>query len=97
MAGSTKSSGERPLSRYSSPHSYLRYVGVAPEAQGKGWGGALVRAGVNRAAEKGIGVLLEKATPSNVAIYTRLGFEIAQQWGVPKGGPDFWTMHHTPS
>mgnify|MGYP001800339125 CR=1 FL=1 len=97
MAGSTTSSGERPLSKYSSPHSYLRYVGVAPDAQGKGWGGAVVRADVNRAAEKGIGVLLETATPSNVAIHTPLGFEIAQQWRVPKGGPDFWTMYHTPS
>lgn len=79
------------------PHSYLRYVGVAPEAQGKGWGGALVRAGVARAAEKGLGVLLETATPSNVAIYSRLGFEISDEWAVPSGGPQFWTMIRTPS
>jgi len=76
------------------PHAYLRYVGVAPEAQGKGWGGAIVRAGVARAAEKGLGVLLETATESNVAIYTRLGFEITEEWDVPDGGPHFWTMVH---
>ncbi|MEO0688906.1 MAG: GNAT family N-acetyltransferase [Pseudomonadota bacterium] len=74
------------------PHSYLRYVGVAPEAQGKGWGGALVRAGVSRAHEKGLGVLLETATPSNVAIYSRLGFAVDEEWTVPDGGPQFWTM-----
>lgn len=80
------------------PYSYLRYVGVAPEAQGKGWGGAIVRAGVARAAAQGQGVLLETATPDNVAIYTRLGFEIIEEWQVPGAnnsrGPKFWTMIH---
>lgn len=74
------------------PYSYLRYVGVAPEAQGKGWGGAIIRHGIARAAEKGRGVLLETATKSNVAIYTRLGFEVVEEWRVPGNGPQFWTM-----
>lgn len=76
--------------------TYLKYVGVAPEAQGKGWGGAIIRAGIARAASgelgKSEGVLLETATPDNVAIYTRLGFEISEEWQVPGGGPKFWTM-----
>jgi len=76
------------------PYAYLRYVGVAPEAQGKGWGGAIVRAGVARAAAQGQGVLLETATPDNVTIYARLGFEIAEEWQVPDSGPKFWTMIH---
>lgn len=76
------------------PFYYLRYVGVAPDAQGKGWGGAIVRAGVARAAERGCGVLLETATPSNVAIYSRLGFAITDEWSVPGDGPQFWTMVH---
>ena len=53
-----------------------------------------MRAGVARAAEQGLGVLLETATPDNVAIYTRLGFEIIEEWQVPDGGPQFWTMVH---
>jgi len=73
-------------------YDYLRYVGVAPDAQGKGWGGAMVRAGIARATKHGRGVLLETATPSNVAIYTRLGFEVTEEWAVPGGGPQFWTM-----
>lgn len=73
---------------------YLRYVGVAPQAQGAGWGGAIVRAGIARAANEGCGVLLETATPDNVAIYSRLGFAITQEWSVPGGGPRFWTMIH---
>lgn len=76
------------------PHWYLRYVGVSPDAQGKGWGGAIIRAGIARAGEQGCGVLLETATESNVAIYTRLGFEITEEWQVPGGGPKFWTMIH---
>ena len=74
------------------PHAYLRYVGVARQAQGKGWGGALVRAGVARSAERNLGVLLETATPSNVAIYSRLGFSTLEEWDVPGDGPHFWTM-----
>ena len=74
------------------PHYYLRYVGVAPDAQGKGWGGAIIRAGIARAAKQGCGVLLETATQSNVAIYSRLGFAVSEEWQVPDGGPTFWTM-----
>lgn len=76
------------------PYRYLRYVGVAPEAQGNGWGGAIVRDGIERAAKAGCGVLLETATESNVAIYARLGFAITQEWSVTDGGPKFWTMVH---
>ena len=76
------------------PYDYLRYVGVCPGSQGKGWGGAIVRDGVRRAARRGRGVLLETATESNVAIYTRLGFAIRSEWSVPGGGPKFWTMVH---
>lgn len=78
------------------PYAYLRYVGVAPSEQGKGWGGAAIRAGIARAAERGLGVLLETATPENVPIYQRLGFEVAKEWPAPAHGnraaPQFWTM-----
>jgi len=76
------------------PYAYLRYVGVSPQAQGKGWGGVTIREGIARAARRGQGVLLETATESNVAIYTRLGFETVEEWQVPGGGPQFWTMAH---
>lgn len=78
------------------PYHYLRYVGVVPGSQGKGWGGTIVRDGIARAAKQGCGVLLETATPGNVAIYTRLGFGIIEEWSVPGGGPGFWTMVHPP-
>ena len=73
-------------------HVYLRYVGVAPEAQGTGLGSAVIKAGIERAAAQGHGVLLETATPANVGLYTRLGFDTVSEWHVPGGGPKFWTM-----
>jgi ribosomal protein S18 acetylase RimI-like enzyme len=78
------------------PHSddywYLHIAGVSPHHQGKGWGGLVIRDGLARAAAEGKSVLLETATPSNVPLYQRLGFEVCEEWDVPKGGPHFWTM-----
>jgi len=71
---------------------YLRYAGVAPAAQGKGWGGAAIREGIARAAAAGKPVMLETAKEANVALYLRLGFAVIDTWQVPGGGPQFWTM-----
>ena len=71
---------------------YLHYAGVLPEHQGKGWGGAAIRAGLDKADAAGLPALLETATERNVGLYTSLGFEILSEWDVPKGGPHFWTM-----
>ena len=71
---------------------YLHYAGVLPEHQGKGWGGAAIRAGLARADAAGVPSLLETATPRNVGLYTSLGFEVLSEWDVPRGGPHFWTM-----
>ncbi len=70
---------------------YLHYAGVLPEHQGKGWGGAAIRAGLEKADAAGIPALLETATERNVGLYTSLGFEILSEWNVPRG-PHFWTM-----
>ena len=71
---------------------YLRYAGVRPEAQGKGLGGKVIRAGLAEAERRGIGALLETATPVNVGIYLRLGFTVRQEWDVGPQAPHFWTM-----
>jgi ribosomal protein S18 acetylase RimI-like enzyme len=73
-------------------HLYLRYIGVRPDCQGKGWGGKAIRAGIDHANALGVDICLETATPENVGLYQRLGFAIVDEWGVPKGGPHFWTM-----
>ena len=77
-----------PVSR----HWYLRYAGVAPEAQGKGWGGLALRTGIAMAEADGLPIYLETAKLSNVELYRRFGFEVIDKWDVPGGGPHFWSM-----
>jgi ribosomal protein S18 acetylase RimI-like enzyme len=71
---------------------YLHYAGVRPEHQGKGWGGAAIRAGIARAKADGLPAWLETATLSNVGLYQSLGFKVVEEWDIPNGGPHFWAM-----
>lgn len=73
------------------PHWYLEFVGCRPAAQGKGLGGAVIRAGLARADAAGIPCALETATASNVPLYRSLGFEVAETFSAP-GGLEFWEM-----
>ena len=78
----------RPKGRY----WYLHYVGVRPGHQGKGHGGRIIRAQTAVADAEGLPCWLETATPENVPLYERLGFETAVEWDVSGGGPHFWGM-----
>lgn len=73
------------------PFLYLHFVGTRPPAQGKGFGGAVIREGLKRASQEGVPVYLETATRENVGLYKRLGFDITAEWDVPNG-PHFWSM-----
>ena len=73
-------------------YDYLHFAGVDPAYQGRGWGGAAIRAGLARAATRGRPVYLETATPENIGLYQRLGFAVIKEWDVPRGGPHFWSM-----
>ncbi|MDY0958393.1 GNAT family N-acetyltransferase [Sphingomonas sp. CFBP8993] len=74
------------------PFWYLHIAGVDPARQGRGLGGASIRAGLARCDASGVPAYLETATESNVGLYAGLGFELVEQWSVPKGGPHFWSM-----
>ncbi|MEQ1498572.1 MAG: GNAT family N-acetyltransferase [Novosphingobium sp.] len=73
-------------------YDYLHYAGVDPAFQGRGWGGAAIRAGQARAAANGRPIYLETATPENVGLYQRMGFSLREEWDAPRGGPHFWSM-----
>ena len=73
------------------PFSYLHIAGCDPAAQGKGLGGAAIRAGI-AAAPVGVPCYLETATEANIGLYARFGFETVGEWRVPRGGPRFWSM-----
>jgi GNAT superfamily N-acetyltransferase len=72
------------------PFHYLHIAGCDPAMQGRGLGGAAIRAGLAEAGS--MPCYLETATESNVALYTALGFRVTAEWSVPKGGPCFWSM-----
>ncbi|MCU0890260.1 MAG: GNAT family N-acetyltransferase [Sandarakinorhabdus sp.] len=73
------------------PHWYLQFIGVARSGQGRGIGGALLRAGLARA--DAAPCYLETATPSNVGLYQAHGFGVRNQWQHGEA-PPFWSMWH---
>ena len=74
------------------PHWYLRFAAVKPDAQGKGWGGLALRAGIEMAEADGLPIYLETASADNVSLYQRFGFTVTAEWDVAGGGPHFWSM-----
>jgi ribosomal protein S18 acetylase RimI-like enzyme len=57
------------------PHWYLPMIGVEPNAQGAGLGGALMRHAVARCDAQGALAYLESSNPRNIPLYQRHGFE----------------------
>ena len=57
-------------------HYYLPLVGVEPNAQGTGLGGALMRHATARCDEEGALAYLESSNPRNISLYERHGFEV---------------------
>ncbi len=74
------------------PHWYLQFAGCLPQAQGRGYGGAAIRSRLARCDAGRLPAALETATPSNVPLYRSLGFDVAEEFDVPRGGPHFWDM-----
>jgi len=61
------------------PHYYFEFMGVEPAFQGQGYGSRLMAEAVRRADAAGVGCYLETATPRNVILYERFGFQIRDQ------------------
>jgi GNAT superfamily N-acetyltransferase len=77
------------------PHWYLQFVGCVPEAHGRGYGGAAIRARLALCDAQGLPAALETATPGNVGIYEALGFRVTGSYQI-RGGPQFWSMWREP-
>jgi GNAT superfamily N-acetyltransferase len=73
------------------PVWYLHYAGCDPAFQGKGYGGAAIRAGLERADQDGLPAYLETADEHNIPLYQSFGFAIKHSWQIPEG-PQFWGM-----
>ncbi len=72
------------------PSLFLSGLGVDPAEQRRGVGGALLEAGLARAAAT-TAVLLTN-NERNVSFYERHGFAVVEEAPTPGGGPPTWAM-----
>lgn len=77
-------------------HAYLWFLGVAPAAQGRGVGSALLRAANARLDAEGLPAYLETGTPRNVALYRRHGYEVLSEHQARPDAPPMWSMWREP-
>ena len=73
------------------PHWYLHIAGCAPQAQGRGHGRNVVRAGLDRADADGVPAYLETSTERNIGYYQSFGFTVTHDWRV-RGSLQTWSM-----
>jgi GNAT superfamily N-acetyltransferase len=79
------------------PHYYLAVLGVEPELQGRGFGGALMQPVLARCDREGVPAYLESSKRRNVVLYERHGFRVVEEVRLPKGGPPLWRMWREPA
>ena len=84
---------KHPMTR---PHDYLWFLGVHPDAQGGGVGSELLAAKTARMDAAGRCAFLETATPRNLPLYQRHGFEITAEYKPADDGPTIWGMWREP-
>ena len=74
------------------PAWLLDSIAVDPVVQGRGYGSELIADGLERARSEGLGAHLSTGTERNVAVYSRLGFRVAEALDAPDHGPHIWFM-----
>ena len=79
------------------PHWYLLALAVDPEMQGQGIGSRLIAPTLARADEGGLPCYLETHRESNVAFYSKRGFELAHEGTAPGHSMRFWAMVRRPA
>ncbi|MYR62460.1 GNAT family N-acetyltransferase [Streptomyces sp. SID625] len=77
-------------------HEYLWMIAVAPDRQGAGLGGALVRHVLDRCDREGLPAYLEASSPRSTRLYERLGFAYTGTTVDLPDGPRMWPMWREP-
>ena len=78
------------------PHWYLSLLGTDPDAQGHGWGSAVLEPALEQCDVEGVGAYLESSKPRNLDFYARFGFQVTGELRLPHGGPTMWPMWRAP-
>jgi GNAT superfamily N-acetyltransferase len=77
------------------PHYYVRDIGVHPDMQGKGLGGALLRPTLERCDREGLPAYIEASSERSAALYERLGFRHIKELHIGSC-PPLWLMLRHP-
>ena len=77
------------------PHWYLQTIGTDPAAQGKGFGGRLMRRRLALVDEAHAPAYLESSKAANIPIYQSFGFEVTGEIAI-RGGPTLYAMWRAP-
>ncbi|MDE3115072.1 MAG: GNAT family N-acetyltransferase [Pseudomonadota bacterium] len=77
------------------PHWYLQVIGTDPAAQGKGFGGRLMRRGLAVVDEAHAPAYLESSKEANIPIYQSFGFAVTGEIRI-KDGPTVYAMWREP-
>jgi ribosomal protein S18 acetylase RimI-like enzyme len=78
-------------------HYYLAVLGVEPEFQGRGFGGALMQPILAHCDRERTAAYLESSKERNVVLYERHGFRVVEEVRLPKDGPPIWRMWREPA
>ncbi len=78
------------------PHYYVRDIGVLPQMQGRGLGGALMGPTLERCDRKGLPAYIEASSERSAALYERLGFRLTGELRVA-GSPPLRLMLRLPT
>lgn len=73
-------------------HWFLQTIGIAPQFQGKGYAGKLLRPILSRINEEGLPCYLETLDEQNVSLYEYFGFKIVDKSNVPETSLTNWAM-----
>ena len=80
----TKAVEEAKKSLNLGPYIHLLIMGVSQEFQGKGFGGQLLRAVIEKAETEGKPIYLETQKEANVSLYEKYGFSVKKKITLPE-------------
>ncbi|MFT5719513.1 MAG: GNAT superfamily N-acetyltransferase [Oleiphilaceae bacterium] len=78
------------------PHYYLFAIGTRSTKQGKGIGGKLMEAGLEKVDLAKLPTYLESSKEINIPFYRRYGFEVIERFVPTRGCPPLWLMWREP-